>query len=216
MELAPTIDGVLKIDPTKDAVEFDAAWHSWGQLDSRSREIVSVLEEVGAGPSARIGVLLRNHIDMVHVLLGLFRSGRCLASLNAVSPDGKLADDISDASTPVLVACAQDWERGEVIAAAQDSGAAILSVEGDKVTVLSSDITSDPERRAAENIAIEMLSSGTTGKPKRIPLPRRNLEKALAGAASYEKGRDPDAKPTLRSGVAVVTRRLHISQALPG
>ena len=75
MELAPTIDGVLKIDPTKDAVEFDATWYSWGQLDSRSREVVSALEEVGAGPSARIGVLLRNHIDMVPVFAGAVSIG---------------------------------------------------------------------------------------------------------------------------------------------
>ncbi|MGJ3627933.1 AMP-binding protein [Sphingomonas sp. MMS24-JH45] len=57
-----------------------------------------------------------------------------------------------------------------------------------------------------------MLSSGTTGKPKRIPLPRRNFEKALAGAASYEKGRDPDGPPRLRSGVQIVTAPLaHIA-----
>ena len=212
MELAPTIDGVLAIDPAKDAVEFDRSWHSWADLDRRSEAIVSLLDEIGAVSDTRVGVLLRNHIDMVPVLLALFRSGRCLASLNAVSPDGKLADDIVDAATPVLIGCASDLTRPGISEAAGQAGAAVITIADGLPEVASREISSDAARRLAEGIAIEMLSSGTTGKPKRIPLPRRNLEKALAGAASYEKGRDPDAKPELRSGVAVVTAPLaHIA-----
>jgi len=212
MELAATIDGVLAIDPAKDAIEFDRNWHSWADLDARSAELVKLLDEMGAGPDFRIGVLLRNHIDMVPVLLALFRSDRCLASLNAVSPDAKLADDIVDAATPVLIGCASDWARPGIADAARQAGAAVISIENGRAEVRSRDFGSDNSRRTAQGIAIEMLSSGTTGKPKRIPLPRRNLEKALAGAASYEKGRDPDAKPALHSGVAVVTAPLaHIA-----
>ena len=212
MDLAATINGVLAIDPPKDAIEFGPQWLSWGELDQRSKALIAALDQVGAGPDTRVGVLLRNHADMVAVLLALFRSGRCLASLNAVSPDAKLAEDIVDAATPVLVACADDWKRPELAEAARQAGAARLSVAGDTVEILGAAISSDPQRRVAPGVAIEMLSSGTTGKPKRIPLPRRNLEKALAGAAAYEKGRDPGAAPELRSGVSIVTAPLaHIA-----
>jgi len=148
---------------------------------------------------------------MVPVLLALFSTRRCLASLNAVSPDNKLAEDIADAAVPVLIATEADLERESVLAAARASGAAILAVGADGVRVVAPG-TGAAERVTAAGIAIEMLSSGTTGKPKRIPLSRRNLEKALAGAASYEKGRDADAAPRLRSGVQIVTAPLaHIA-----
>ena len=212
MELAATIDGVLSIDPAKDAIEFEREWLTWEELDRRSRALCDMLDRIGAGADTRIGVLLRNHVDMVPVLLGLFRSGRCLASLNAVSPDAKMGEDIHDAAAPVLIARASDWGRPEVLSAARDAGSAIVSIDGTDISVTNPTISSDAARRNAPGIAIEMLSSGTTGKPKRIPLPRRNLEKALAGAASYEKGRDPGAAPELRSGVAVVTAPLaHIA-----
>ncbi|MDG6079820.1 long-chain fatty acid--CoA ligase [Erythrobacter litoralis] len=212
MDLASTIDGVLAIDPPKDAVEFGGEWFSWAELDRRSRNVVRALEACDAGPDTRVGVLLRNHIDLVAVLLALFRSGRCLASLNAVSPDAKLADDILDAATPVLIACGSDWKRTGIRDAAKRAGSAIISVSGEDVSVEVLRTATNPERRLASGVAIEMLSSGTTGKPKRIPLPRRNLEKALAGAASYEKGRDPNAPPELRSGVSIVTAPLaHIA-----
>jgi len=57
-----------------------------------------------------------------------------------------------------------------------------------------------------------MLSSGTTGTPKRIPLATVKFEQALRGAAAFEKGRDASEAPRLRSGVQIVTAPLaHIA-----
>jgi acyl-CoA synthetase (AMP-forming)/AMP-acid ligase II len=51
-----------------------------------------------------------------------------------------------------------------------------------------------------------MLTSGTTGPPKRIDLAYDTLERVLAGAKHYESGRASDLR--LRSGVAVVNSPL--------
>jgi long-chain acyl-CoA synthetase len=212
MDLSTAISNVLGIDPQADALEFERSWIKWGDLDARSAKIVAVLDSLGMGEGTRVGVLLRNHADLVPVLLALFRSGRCLASLNAVSPDNKLAEDIVDAAVPVLVAIESDWDREAITVAARASGAALVVVKSGTAHTLDEGKGSDPDRRSAPGVAVEMLSSGTTGKPKRIPLLRRNLEKALAGAASFEKGRDADAPPRLRSGVQIVTAPLaHIA-----
>lgn len=212
MDLSAAIAGVLAIDPAADALEFEHRWISWGVLADRSDAVIRALEACGMEEGVRVGVLLRNHADLVPVLLALFKSGRCLASLNAVSPDNKLAEDIADAATSVLIATAADLARPQVLAAARASGAAILSLDDGAVKQVAAATSHDLARHSAPGIAIEMLSSGTTGKPKRIPLPRRNLERALAGAASFEKGRDADAPPKLRSGVQIVTAPLaHIA-----
>ena len=210
MNLASAITGVLAIDPAAPALEFNREWRNWGDLAAAAARIEQAIDAAGMGEGGRIGVLLRNSADLVPVLLALFISGRCLASLNAVSPDHKLAEDIVDAAAPVLIAIGSDWDRPGLLAAAEATDAAVLAVEGREVRLLRKG-----EPRAgtgASGIAIEMLSSGTTGKPKRIPLPTRNFEKALAGAASYEKGREPGAPPKLRSGVQIVTAPLaHIA-----
>jgi len=52
-------------------------------------------------------------------------------------------------------------------------------------------------------VAIQMLTSGTTGAPKRIPLSRQTLEKSLEDAMVYEKDRSPDDRPKLRPGVTI-------------
>jgi acyl-CoA synthetase (AMP-forming)/AMP-acid ligase II len=57
-----------------------------------------------------------------------------------------------------------------------------------------------------------MLTSGTTGPPKRARLPYRSLEQSLLGAAHYESRKRGGGGPTLRKGVAIVSAPLvHVS-----
>jgi len=148
----------------------------------------------------------------VPVLLALFTSDRCLASLNAVSPDNKLAADIVECAAPVLIATAADWERSELRRAAEALGSVVITVSDAGAVVREKGEPARWIKADAPGIAIEMLSSGTTGAAKRIPLPRRNFENALAGAAAYERGRGSDDALRLRSGVQIVTAPLaHIA-----
>jgi acyl-CoA synthetase (AMP-forming)/AMP-acid ligase II len=55
-------------------------------------------------------------------------------------------------------------------------------------------------------VAVEMLTSGTTGPPKRVPLTYDTLSRVLAGAKYYE--RHPDADLRLRSGITIVNSPL--------
>ena len=54
-------------------------------------------------------------------------------------------------------------------------------------------------RRATPGVAVSMLTSGTTGPPKRVPIGYRNLAASFAGAAHYESGTPWRAR--LRSGL---------------
>jgi acyl-coenzyme A synthetase/AMP-(fatty) acid ligase len=54
--------------------------------------------------------------------------------------------------------------------------------------------------------AVRMLTSGTTGPPKRVDLAYRALERVLAGAKHYESNRDTAVR--LRRGVAVINAPL--------
>jgi len=206
--LKEQLEAVLAIDPEAAALEFRGEWRNWGALERGSEAIAGALAEHGLGEGARVGILLRNHGELVPALLAAFMTGRCVASLNATAPDGKLAEEILKAAAPALIGIAEDWQRPELIAAGREIGAVILSLSEHGVKVIE---TPDPARwrqPMAPGIAIEMLSSGTTGTPKRIALPLANLEKALAGAAGYEKGREPGAAPRLRSGVQIVNAPL--------
>ncbi|MBV1918360.1 MAG: acyl--CoA ligase [Sphingomonadaceae bacterium] len=215
--LVQQIEQISGIEPDSPELEFGDRWYSWSELIGASDALIELLDDSGIGPDMRIGILLRNNAPMVPALLTMFRSDRCVASVNASAPDDKLAVDLVKSKVPVVVALEEEWDRPGLKDAAREIGALGIA--------LSADLTQKPYQiegleaqrskwnsPEAPGIAIEMLSSGTTGTPKRIPLPRIRFEKAMQGAASFEKGRDPDARPKLRSGVQIVTAPIaHIS-----
>src|SRR3546814_5127670 len=54
--------------------------------------------------------------------------------------------------------------------------------------------------QTSPGVAIEMLTSGTTGTPKRVPLSRESFDASFRGFTRYERGRSFDDPPTLSSG----------------
>jgi acyl-CoA synthetase (AMP-forming)/AMP-acid ligase II len=214
--LSESIRGVLAIDPAAPAIEFEQHWTSWGALDRILRELDGIFATAGLPAGARVGVLMRNHVLTAATLLQLVASDRCVVTLNPSLPDERLAADIAGLKVPVLIGLAKDWARGPLRDAAQRIGCLgiVLSNDSDKPvqlvkgleTVRGADLL-----REAPGIAIEMLTSGTTGAPKRIPLTASAFTRAINQAAVYD-GRGPDDAPQLRRGVLLISGPLtHLS-----
>ena len=67
-----------------------------------------------------------------------------------------------------------------------------------------------PTPRPRPGVAVRMLTSGTTGPPKRIDLRYEMLDLVMRGAKHYETGTGSDVR--LRSGVVIVNAPLvHVS-----
>ncbi len=107
--------------------------------------------------------------------------------------------------------------RGTVAGTRDDLEA--LASGSDRVRWMSSDALGSlqvgeriagAEKPYAPGVAVEMLTSGTTGPPKRIPLTYETLWRVLVGAKHYESAQQEPLR--LRSGVAVVNAPLvHVS-----
>jgi long-chain acyl-CoA synthetase len=213
-QLSQWVEAMFAIDPGAAELEFGGVWRTWKNLDDESAALSEMLAGQALGTGTRIGILLRNRSSIVGALLAIFRSDRCAASINASAPDDKLAVDIRSAATPILVGTKEDWSRPGVKAAAAEIGALGISLDFGGATW----VDGLPGERSlwtrpnAPGVSIEMLSSGTTGAPKRIPLSIAKFEKALQGAAAFEKGRGTQDVPRLRSGTQIVTAPLaHIA-----
>jgi long-chain acyl-CoA synthetase len=202
--LSAIVRNVLAIDPAAPALEFEQKWHSWGELTSIIDAIGSQLKKNDIGPGARIGGILRNTPHMAAMIIGTIINDRCVVTLNPTLPDSKLVHDILTLKTPVIIAQKQDWARPEILEAAQKTGALCLEVTGDlaePVKVIFEKTGTD-FNVDAKGVGIEMLTSGTTGTPKRIPLPADNFSKMVLDAAVYEK-RDVNAPPKLSNSVTI-------------
>lgn len=202
--LSSIVRAVLTIDPAAPALEYEKQWHSWGELTAIIDGIEAALAANGIGPGARIGGILRNTPQIAAVIIGTIINDRCVVTLNPALPDAKLVQDIVTLKTPVIVAMSADWQRPEILEAARASGALCLEVTDDAQQPVRTicPMTVTDFKIDAQGVGIEMLTSGTTGTPKRIPLPAENFSKMVLDAAVYEK-RDISTPPSLSQSVTI-------------
>ena len=211
--MAERLRAVLTLDPDAPAIEFAGEWTDWASLHAIAAGVDQRLTAAGLSSGAPIGLVLRNHPAMVGALIGVLLSGATVVTVNASHGDTGLSADIEDLRLAALIAVETDWQRAGLREAAV--GALGLSVSSDPaaVTVLTGLEAPGPGpfRQEPDGIAVEMLTSGTTGPPKRIPLTYEAFGTTVAAAGAHYSG-EANSGPRLRSGVAIVSSPLvHMS-----
>jgi acyl-CoA synthetase (AMP-forming)/AMP-acid ligase II len=197
-ELGTRIAAVLALDPAAPALEFAGRWRTWGELGTT---VDSVAAQVRL-PGTRVGVLLRNRPAPVALLLGALRAGACVVAIDPPRGAERTRDEIATLALSYVAGEPRDLAA----LVAPDVPATTLSL-GDAGEAVAAERVADTTGRATSpGTAVQMLTSGTTGPPKRVDLSYDTLWRVLAGAKHYESNRDTALK--LRAGVAVVNSPL--------
>jgi long-chain acyl-CoA synthetase len=190
--LGEAVRGAMVRDPAAPAIRYDGEWTTWGELAGIANALEAHFARLGLPPGAQIGCILRNKPLPCGAMLGIVALDSCVVTFNGLLPDGKLADDIRAANAPVVVATADEWDRPAIVEATRAIGAAGLSLTGDAMSPVESvpglkDLGAGEHAVPQPDIAILMLTSGTTGKPKRVPLKAAILERQLIEAAGGQR-----------------------------
>lgn len=189
--LSRRIADVLDLAPGEPAVEYDGAWYTWAQIGETARAVAAVTE-----PGGRIGILLRNRPAHAAAMLGVLLGGGCVVVINPSRGDERTRTDIAALDLPVIIG-------------APDDLAALVTATPRTTLVTLSDLTGPLQiARAAEpnpdtgrpGVAVWMLTSGTTGPPKRVDLRYDMLAHSVIGSPQ------PPQQP--RRGVAIVNSPL--------
>ncbi|BBZ02658.1 o-succinylbenzoate--CoA ligase [Mycolicibacterium chitae] len=193
--LSRRIDDVLSLDPGAGAIEYDGRWSTWGQLAALTRRIAALT----GGPS-RVGIMLRNQPAHVAALLGVLSAGGTVVVINPARGDERIRADLATLNLPMLIGTAEDLAAHSV----DSPGTAVVTIAG-----LDDEPAVVPARTPAADtgrpgVAVWMLTSGTTGPPKRVDLTYDMLAHSVIG-------KDPAHAPApteLRRGVAIVNSPL--------
>lgn len=193
--LAQGIEHSLQVALDAGAIEFQGRWTSWGQLAGVMNRIGKLLGEAAVQDLAPVAVLLRNRPGMLAAALQLIRSERCVITINPFQGPDKVATDIRSLRPAVVIADPQDWALPELRNAAAQIGCLAIGVtlygEASEVAAVPGldRLGAGPFHASLPNVAVLMLSSGTTGPAKRIELPAAQLEQSLVRSAAYERKR---------------------------
>jgi acyl-CoA synthetase (AMP-forming)/AMP-acid ligase II len=212
--LAEQIEATLGGPREAPAIQFKGRWTTWGEVADLVRGLNLLFQQLGQGAGAPIGCALRNWPGHAAAMIGIVAGERCLVTFNALNPDDKLAADVGAARVPVMVAAAQDWARPAFRDAVASIGAAGISLTGDPARPVElveqlRAVGPGPHQPPQPGIAILMLTSGTTGAPKRVPLRLAVLERQLIEAAGGQRhDKRGEAAPILGSAVGIMSGSL--------
>ena len=201
---------IMALDPARAEIDFAGRDFTWGDLGRVVRAIETALDTMALPHEARVGVLLRNRPGHIAAILAVIATDRCLVSLNPLLPDERLGQDVAALALPVVLADTEDCARPGLVETIGQAGGAVIAIDAllGGAEVVEGFEMPRGEIATAPGVAIEMLTSGTTGSPKRVPLTLAAFDASFAGVAAYERDRDFADAPRLRSGVTMVANPL--------
>jgi acyl-CoA synthetase (AMP-forming)/AMP-acid ligase II len=189
--LVQRIADVFDLQPDSHAIEYDGQWISWAQVATSAQRIAAITS------GAEVGMLLRNRPGHVAAFLGVLLGGGTVVVINPSRGDARTKADIVGLRLPVIVG-----ERGDLTTLVP-AGTPTVAIS---VLLDDADTSTPPARDAGppSGVAVRMLTSGTTGPPKRIDLSYDMLARSVMGPEP-EHAASPQG---LRRGVAIVNSPL--------
>jgi long-chain acyl-CoA synthetase len=197
--LSRRIADVLELQPDTPALEYNGQSLSWAQVGDMARKIASLVASHTVG--RRVGIMLRNRPVQVAALLGVLLSGGCVVVINPSRGEDRTKADISTLRLPLIIGEPDDVNK-VVTASAVATTASIPDLATDPQVIVAGEHRPDTDPRPG--VAVWMLTSGTTGPPKRVDITYDMLAHSVMGP---DWDRSP-APTELRRGVAIVSSPL--------
>ena len=172
----------LARDPSRQAIEFDKQWLTWGDLSRIADRVNALVDASGAAPDAPVAMAPRNRPAAFAALLGLISRGRQIGMIHVYQAPAGIVRDIAKLKPAVFLAGPQEMSE-EVVAALREQG-----VAGIVLNDLDAAAAPGAERSTAEvdplqgRPRIDLLTSGTTGPPKHYPLSYDTLANDIVGS----------------------------------
>jgi len=148
---------------------------SYAGLDDATARVAAMLRERGLRPGDRVGVMLPNVPHFALAYYGVLRAGGVVVPMNVLLKEREVGFYLGDSEARLLFA----WHEFDepALRGAQDAGAdCVIVAPGEFERLLAgTEPVSEISDRAADDTAIILYTSGTTGTPKGAELTHANL-----------------------------------------
>ena len=159
--------------PDHPAIIVDDTSYSYGELEALSSSICALLKAHDIKKGDRVGIFTENNIYTYASLLGILSCGACYVPLNYDNPVERNMEIITDAGIKVLLYTEKE-----------DKARALSASPGTECRPLNNRVTPNPDKldpvdQTDGDLCYLLFTSGTTGKPKGVPIYHRNLSAFL-------------------------------------
>ena len=182
----------------QQCIDFEGRWYSGREVAAYGVAIEEALRDAAVAEGAPVGLVVRNRLQHAAAIIGFLAAGRPVSMIYSFQSPESIGRDIEKLELSAIIADREDWTE-PVIQAAKRTGSAGVAIALTTPTVEAVDGLErrDESRRHAEfepGVALNILTSGTTGPPKRQAIKTPVLERTVFSVTSGEKA-PPGAPP---------------------
>jgi acyl-coenzyme A synthetase/AMP-(fatty) acid ligase len=171
------------------AITWEGRTFDWGWVGAVGARLIAALEATGAPKDVPVGFIPRQRPEAAAAFLGLAGGGRSMTMIYSYQTVEAMAADVRKLRNAVILAHEEDWIE-PLILATREVGAAGVSLarDGGVSLVPGLENTAIGEHRPAPpQVSIELLTSGTTGPPKRHPIAFEQFRRCMLNS-SFQLG----------------------------
>lgn len=184
----------------KAALHLDGRDITFGELRDMAMAFARAFTKGDPGPLSLVAIVVEKTVDSFSAILGTHLAGLGYVPLNPKQPAARMADMLEQSGTRILVA---GGAATRSLLEKSGSGLQIVSSDAGELDKLNADFPAHefrlarpgteitPAAVAPEALAYLLFTSGTTGRPKGVPVSFSNLDSYIT-AASALLGLGPD------------------------
>jgi long-chain acyl-CoA synthetase len=150
---------------------------TYAELDRAASGVASALRNRGIEPGERVALLIPNLPEFTIAYFGILYAGATVVPINVLAAAPEVSYFLKDSDARLLIVHPLFEEPGR--AGAAEIGVPVVVAAGDGIDTLSEMAAADPidvpHPTAAEETAVILYTSGTTGHPKGAELTHANL-----------------------------------------
>jgi long-chain acyl-CoA synthetase len=160
---------------TRPALQVDEDVMTYADLDDATARVAGFLRERGIEPGDRVGIMLPNVPEFAIAYYGVLRAGGVVVPMNVLLKQREVAFYLGDPGAKLVFAWHQFADAARQGATETGAECVIVEPEGFRALLQSAKTVSEVVERNADDTAVILYTSGTTGKPKGAELTHSNL-----------------------------------------
>jgi len=147
----------------------------YARLDEDSARVTGLLKRRGVRPGDRVGLMLPNTVEFAVCYYGILRAGGVVVPMNPLLKAREVTYYLRDCEARLMFAWHASAAQAELGAKEVEAEVIVVEPASFGAMVADAQASADVVDRAADDTAVILFTSGTTGQPKGAELTHGNL-----------------------------------------
>jgi long-chain acyl-CoA synthetase len=184
MNLASNVVRSARAHTDRAALRLGDDTVSYRTLDQDSARMAGLLHDRGVKPGDRVGIMLPNTPEFAIAYFGVLRAGGIVVPMNPLLKSREVAYYLGDSGARLLFACHAFADEARTGAQEAEAEAVVVDPDGLDALLAPGPFAEEVIDRHADDTAVILYTSGTTGQPKGAELTHANLTRNCEIVAS--------------------------------